>query len=178
MSVCNQSALLADVVIRDARDDDSWDLIGLIAACWSDYPGCVLDVHGEEPWLLAPATSFSTPGGRLWVADDGRRVIASVGLAPADVAAGMRLRALYVARPARRRGLAARLVAVAEAEALRRGAAFIDLWTDTRFVAAHALYERRGYVRGPHTRALHDLSRTVEYSYRKDLMEPPAYGRA
>src|SRR5262245_46854678 len=65
------TALPADpaLTIRDARDDDSWDLIGLIAACWADYPGCILDVHGEEPWLLRPASAYQDQGGRLWVAE-------------------------------------------------------------------------------------------------------------
>ncbi|MGD9893871.1 MAG: GNAT family N-acetyltransferase [Dehalococcoidia bacterium] len=157
------------IQIRDARDDDSWDLIGLIAACWAEYPGCILDVHMEEPWLLAPATAYAEQGGRLWVAEMDRRVVASVALRPAAEPGGVALKSLYVARAARRRGLGERLVALVEAEARGRGASFIELWTDTRFVDAHRLYERRGYVRGPHTRELHDLSKSVEYFYRRDM---------
>ncbi len=156
--------------IRAARDADAWDLIGLIAACWAEYPGCVLDVHGEEPWLLAPATAYSEAGGQLWVAEEDGRVVASVGLKPAAQPDGIALTSLYVARAARRRGLGDRLVALVEAEAQRRGAAFVELWTDTRFRDAHRLYARRGYARGPDTRELHDRSRSVEYYYRKPLM--------
>lgn len=157
------------ITIRDARDDDSWDLIGLIAACWAEYPGCILDVHGEEPWLLTPATAYAAEGGRLWVAELDGRVVASVALRPAAESGGVALKSLYVARAARRRGLGERLVALVENEAHYRGASFIELWTDTRFLDAHRLYERRGYVRGPHTRELRDLSRSVEYYYRKTL---------
>jgi putative acetyltransferase len=152
--------------IRDARDEDSWDLIGLIAACWAEYPGCVLDVHGEEPWLLAPATSHTDLGGRLWVAESGGRVVASIGLKPAG--AGVALKSLYVARSARRHGLGERLVVLVEREAATRGAAFIELWSDTRFLDAHRLYERLGYARGG-TRELGDLSRSVEFYFRKYL---------
>lgn len=159
--------------IRDARDDDSWDLIGLVAACWSEYPGCVLDVHGETTWLLAPATAFAEQGGRLWAAEARGRVVGCAGLVPAQATGGAELRALYVARPTRRRGLGARLVALVEGEAARRGAAFVDLWTDTRFRDAHALYARWGYLRGSATRELHDLSRSVEYYYRKELRLAP-----
>jgi putative acetyltransferase len=155
--------------VRDARDDDAWDLIGLIAACWAEYPGCILDVHGEEPWLLAPASSYADKGGRLWVAEDGGRLVGSVGLVPAAADGGVALRTLYVARRARRQGLGGRLVDLAEAEAQTRGATFVELWTDTRFLDAHRLYERRGYQRGPATRELHDLSHSVEYYYRKKL---------
>jgi putative acetyltransferase len=157
-------------LVRDARDDDSWDLIGLIAACWSDYPGCVLDVHGESTWLRAPASSFAERQGRLWVAEEGGRVVGSVGILPADAGGGAELRALYVARSARRRGLGGQLVELVEAEARRRRAAFIELWTDTRFVDAHRLYERCGYQRGPASRELHDLSNSIEYYYRKALI--------
>jgi putative acetyltransferase len=159
----------ATLLIRDARDDDAWDLIGLIAACWAEYPGCILDVHGEEPWLLAPASAYTEQGGRLWVAELAGRVVASVALRPAAEPDGMALKSLYVARSARRRGLGDRLAALVEERAREQGAAHVELWTDTRFLDAHRLYERRGYVRGPHTRELHDLSRSVEYYYRKQL---------
>jgi putative acetyltransferase len=157
------------IVVREARDDDSWDLIGLIAACWADYPGCVLDVHGEMPWLLAPATSYAVQGGRLWVAERRRRVVGSVGYVPAREGNGLELRSLYVARPVRRQGLGTRLIGQVEAEARRRGAAFVELWSDTRFTDAHRLYERLGYRRSAFTRRLHDLSHTEEYHFRKEL---------
>jgi putative acetyltransferase len=159
----------ATLTIRHARDDDAWDLIGLIAACWAEYPGCILDVHGEEPWLLAPASAYAAQGGRLWVAELAGRVVASVALRPAAEPDGVALKSLYVARAARRRGLGDRLAALVEGEARERGASFVELWTDTRFLDAHRLYERRGYVRDPHTRERHDLSRSVEYYYRKQL---------
>jgi putative acetyltransferase len=155
--------------VRDARDDDDWDLIGLIAACWAEYPGCILDVHGEESWLRAPASAYAAKGGRLWVAEYGGRVVGSAALLPAAERGGAALKSLYVARSARRRGLGSRLIALVEAEAQTRGAGFVELWTDTRFLDAHRLYERHGYQRGPATRELHDLSKSVEYYYRKEL---------
>lgn len=155
--------------IRDAHDGDSWDLIGLIAACWAEYPGCILDVHGEEPWLLAPATTYGAEGGRLWVAELDGRVVASVAYKPAATADGVALKSLYVARAARRRGLGDRLAALVESTARDRGSSFVELWTDTRFLDAHRLYERRGYRRGPHTRELHDISHSVEFYYQKEL---------
>jgi putative acetyltransferase len=81
----------------------------------------------------------------------------------------MDLRKLYVARAARRRGLGGHLCDLAEAQARTCGAVFIELWSDTRFTDAHRLYERRGYVRGAETRALYDLSQTIEFYFRKPL---------
>ncbi len=159
-----------EIALRDARDDDDWDLIGLIAGCWSEYPGCILDVHGEVPELLAIATHYQNLGGRFWVAvDDDGRIVASVGIAPGKEAGGVELHKLYVARSARRQGLGERLVRMVEEEARSRGARTIDLWSDTRFTDAHRHYERLGYRRLPDTRDLKDLSHSIEYHYRKDL---------
>jgi putative acetyltransferase len=155
--------------IRDGRDEDGWDLIGLVAGCWSEYPGCVLDIHREETDLLAVATAYAARNGRFWVVEEDGRLVASVGLAPAPATDEVLLQKLYVARAARRKGLGSRLVALVEAEARARGATAVALWTDTRFEPAHRLYERLGYVRNGATRELHDLSNTIEFHYRKRL---------
>lgn len=155
--------------VRDARDDDSLDLIGLVARCWAQYPGCVLDVHGEERDLLAPATAFGAAGGRLWVAERQGRLVASVGLVPGDDGTVL-LKKLYVDPTVRRLGLGERLVALVELEATERGVTRIELWSDTRFEDAHRLYERLGYERLPRTRELGDLSETVEFCFVKPLV--------
>lgn len=154
--------------IRDARDADADGLIALIGDCWSEYPGCILDVDGEVPELRRIASHYAARRGRFWVAETGGRVVGSVGLLPA-AAQGAELCKLYVDRSVRRRGLGARLVALVEAEARHRDARFVELWTDTRFTDAHRLYERLGYARIPGERALHDLSGSIEYHYRKSL---------
>ena len=66
--------------VRDARDGDADGLISLISACYAEYPGCVLDVDGEEPWLRAPATAAAAWRGRLWVAEStGTATLGSAG---------------------------------------------------------------------------------------------------
>jgi putative acetyltransferase len=156
------------VLIRQARDDDSAALVELIGACYADYPGCVLDVDREEPWLRAPATAYAAWRGRLWVAERAGEVVGSGGFRPRAPGVGG-VHHLYVARRARRRGLATRLLGLIEAEARRRGAARVDLWSDTRFTDAHRLYQRLDYVRSPDTRELGDLSRSTEYHFAKAL---------
>jgi putative acetyltransferase len=154
--------------VRDALDSDSERLIRLIGEVFAEYPGCVMDVDGEMPHLRRPASAFAGWGGRFWVAEQDGQVVACVGLAAHDGTA--ELKHLYVAATSRRRGLGGRLCELVEAEARRRGLGRIDLWSDTRFLDAHRLYESRGYVRGPWTRDLHDLSRSVEYLYSKSLV--------
>jgi len=76
---------------------------------------------------------------------------------------------LYVAPPHRGTGLAADLLSRAERHAVAGGADRLVLWTDARFIRAHRFYEKHGWCRTGETRALADLSRTVEYRFVKDL---------
>lgn len=153
--------------LRAVADSDSAALIGLIEACWAPYPGCVLDVDAEEPWLLAPAAAYAEWGGVMWVATLDGAVVGCVGFKPYLNLA--ELKSLYVAAAARRRGLGERLTRLVEDAARRLGHRRIELWSDTRFIDAHRLYERLGYRRLPGTRELHDLSNSVERHYEKEL---------
>ena len=157
----------ADFELRDARDDDAAQLIELIGAVWDEYPGCVMDVDGEVPELRRIASAHVEWKGAFWVAEQAGRLVGCVGWVPSGEGGGVELHKLYVAAAARRTGLGAQLCA--RVEGARGGLDFVELWSDTRFADAHRLYERRGYLRGPHTRELHDLSGSVEYYYRLDL---------
>lgn len=156
-------------VVRDAIDADADGLIALIGGCWAEYPGCVMDVDGEVPELRRIASHFAAKGGRFWVAESAGGIVGSIGIAPVAGTDGVELCKLYVDRRARRRGLGTRLVDLVEADATARRAGWIELWTDTRFVEAHAMYAALGYVRQPETRDLHDLSNTTEFLYVKRL---------
>jgi GNAT superfamily N-acetyltransferase len=52
-------------------DADGPALERLIGTVWAEYPGCVLDVDGEEPWLRAPGSAYvqreGEPGRAMWV---------------------------------------------------------------------------------------------------------------
>lgn len=169
----------AEITIRRGRDEDAAHLTALMGAVWGEYDGIVFDVGAELPELYALATHFANREGRLWVAEGADGVIVGmIGMAPArkegvrtpqSNPAGVELHKLYVAREARRTGLASKLLALVEAEAKRRKSAFIELNTDTRFVEAHAFYERHGFKRLPGEWKLGDLSNSVEFRYRKDL---------
>jgi putative acetyltransferase len=154
--------------LREVTDADSWSLIALIGACWAEYPGCIVDVAGECPELLAPAQHFHDVGGRLWVVPDGGWIAACVGLCPGP-APSLELVKLYVARHRRGQGLGRALVRMVEDAARDRGATGVDLWSDTRFLDAHRLYVRLGYQRTGATREIHDLSATTEYAFYKPL---------
>lgn len=155
--------------LREARDSDRDGLIALIGGVFAEYPGCVLCL-GEMPELLGIATYFREHDGRFWVAENATgEVVGCIGLSPSAEPNGIELKKLYVRSTERRTGLGGRLVELVENEARGRGARFIDLWSDTRFTTAHAFYERRGWVKGPHTRELFDKSNTVEFYFKRAM---------
>ena len=156
-------------VIRLVQDGDAEGLIRLIDVCWSAYEGCILDVDAEEPQLRAMRSHFDALGGEYWVVEgaDGE-IAAAGGWAPAADPAGIELCKLYVLVELRRHGIARRLVGMAEAAARRRGSCFVELWSDTRFLEAHAFYEALGYRRTGRTRDLNDLSNTTELHFVKE----------
>ena len=149
--------------IRPARDADSAAVIALIARVYGEYPGCILDVDREEPALRAPASSFD----RFWVVEEGQHVVGCVGCALGKGVA--ELKKLYLDAPMRGRGLGRDLIALVEETARASGAERIELWSDTRFKTAHAVYERCGYRKTGRTRDLHDLSNSTEFHFEKDL---------
>jgi putative acetyltransferase len=156
--------------VRPVADEDSDALIELIGVTWSEYPGVVLDVDREEPWLREPATYYVEHGGAFWVAvgEDGA-LHACIGLRPSSNES-VELKSLYVAAAGRRGGLGSGLVRMVEDEAVRLGARRIVLWSDSRFLDAHRLYQRLGYWPTGESRELNDVSSTTEYGFAKDVL--------
>ena len=154
--------------LRDVRDSDSAALIELIGGGWAEYPGVILALDEEEPWLRRPATYYAGAAGRMWVVDEDEGLAACVGVKPLEDGAAAELKSLYVAASARRRGLGAALVDLVERHAVTHGARTVRLWSDSRFGEAHRLYARLGYRRSGQ-RELHDISDTTEYGFTKDL---------
>lgn len=160
----------SQATIRPATDADSGQVASLIAACWVAYPGCVLDIQGEEPVLRTIASGFAAKGGRFWVACQGEWVIGCVGLTPEGTAATAQLQKMYVHPRRRRLGLARRLAGLAEQTSRDWGCNRMELWSDTRFREAHAFYTAIGYRETGKVRDLHDRSRSSEYLFVKDLV--------
>ena len=154
-------------MIRAGRDDDAAGFIGLIGACWAEYPSMVFDVNAELPELHTLATYMAGRGGALWAAEQGGAVVGMAATYPAPE--GWHVARLYVTASQRGTGLARRLLATAEDYARAAGAGRIVLWSDSLFVRAHAFYEKHGYVRRGGLRSLQDLSNSIEFGYAKPL---------
>jgi ribosomal protein S18 acetylase RimI-like enzyme len=157
-----------DITLRPSRDDDAPGIIALVAACWAEYPGCVMDLDGENPELRRFASYCAAGGGAAWVAEESGEIagmIAAVPLGPGE----WEVKRLYVDGASRGTGLARRLLALAESHARDGGAQRLVLWTDTRFDRAHRFYERESYIRAGPIRALGDRSNSLEFRYAKPL---------
>jgi len=154
--------------IRPATDAPA--VIEIIDGCYREYEGCVLLVDEEEPELRAPASAFAEMGGAFWVAEDeATGIVGTIAVAPADAPGTARIHKLYVAKEARGRGLGAKLCTLAEEMAQEFGADWMVLYTDTRFIQSHRLYERLDYNRLPGEQRRADASQSIEYLYSKTL---------
>lgn len=157
--------------IRPVRDEDSDALIALVGGVYAEYPGCVLDLPGVDADLVAPRSTMDAKGGELWLAEDPHgHLLGCCGWAPSATADDtVELKRLYVRVDARGTGLGTAFVRRVEQVAKDRGARRVELWSDSRFGAAHRLYDRLGYTATGASRELHDPSDTTEYQFVKQL---------
>jgi GNAT superfamily N-acetyltransferase len=156
------------VSLRPGRDDDAAGFIDLIAGCWAEYPGCVMDLDGEVPELRALASYYAGLGGALWVGEAGGAIAGMVATRPLGEGA-WEICKMYVARAQRGTGLAQALLDAAERHARDASGTTMKLWSDTRFERAHRFYEKHSYVRAGPIRALNDVSNSIEFAYAKPL---------
>lgn len=151
--------------IRPATDSDAPQIIKLIGEVWAEYD-CVLDTSVEEQYLLTPAEYFHAHRGEFWVVEENEKIVATGAVQMHDATA--ELKSLYVHRDFRRHGLGQTLTEMAMDFARDKGATEMIMWSDTRFEAAHRLYERLGFAREG-TRKLQDLNNTTEFGFRKAI---------
>ena len=154
-------------VIRCGRDADAGGFIALIAACWSQYPGVLMDVDGEMPELRALASYYAGKRGKLWAAQRDQTIVGMIATIPHGEDTWEICR-VYVHPSLHGGGLGHRLLDVAEQYARDAGARRLVLWSDTRFERAHRFYEKRGYLRQREVRELHDISNSLEFGYVKE----------
>ena len=166
--------------LRQATDADGTAIGRLIASIFAEYPGCSFTAR-EFPELTAIASHFSAQGGRVWVVEmadadappaathGARDLIACCAIAPTRMPAVFELTKVYVDKSWRGSGLAQRLIAVALDLACTRGAKRVELFSDTRFLAAHRFYRKLGFTPIPGERYLADISQSWEYHFAYDI---------
>jgi GNAT superfamily N-acetyltransferase len=154
--------------LRAGRDADADGFIALIAACWAEYPGNILDVDGEVPELRALATYYGQAGGALWAVEQDNAIAGMLATKPIGDNV-WELCKVYTAPALRGTGMAQRMIGTAENFARAHGGTRMKLWSDTRFDRAHRFYEKQSYIRAGALRVLNDLSNSIEFVYAKPL---------
>jgi len=153
--------------IRPARPDDTPRIHRLIAGVYAEYGMTLVLEDAAERHLLDPGGYFRASGGEFWVAMEGEdRLLGTVALLLHPE--GGELKSLYVHRSARRRGLGRFLVRRVIDAAREAGRRRFFLWSDTRFVQAHALYRSLGLVEFG-VRDIEDSNASREIGFERDL---------
>ena len=136
------------IVIRtyEPRDHDRvWALHREgVADTRSGYPD--MDNSSYEEDLRNIERDYLSPGSNFWVAEVDRRLVGMVAIQRIDNQTG-RLRRMRVTGAWRRKGVATDLLATAEDFCRDMGYKRIILDTTQDQAAAHALYEKSGFVR-------------------------------
>lgn len=156
--------------VRPLADGDVPSVLALIDACYREY-GLALNLEDEcESHLLDPRPYFRGHGGEFWVIPHEGRVMATAALVVhADRTPPVgELKSMYVDRSWRQRGIGRRLVEIVLDAARAAGCGEMELWSDTRFEAAHAMYESVGFVRTGR-RELKDSNNSAEFRFRRSL---------
>lgn len=150
--------------LRPTIPADVPGILTLIGAIFREYD-CVLDAENEDTHLLDPGAYFRTRGGEFWVLtpdDANDTILATVGFfVIADVA---ELKSLYVDPSLRRQGWGRRLTQMVIDQARNAGGKRLELWSDTRFTKAHALYRSMGFQPNGE-RELHDSNNSREFGF-------------
>lgn len=170
-------ALGDDLLLRRAMPQDTPAIHHLVIEVFGEY-GFGLDVNVDKH-LDDPASYFDEHGGVLFVIErtenvraDGRgldegdsaeTIVGTVGYLPMD-GGDIELKALYLRKSLRARGLGRRLVTMVLDHARAAGSPRVELWSDTRFAEAHRLYESFGF-RNIGKRDLHDQWASWEYGF-------------
>ena len=138
----------APPALRLARDEDAQDLFGLLALCFAEYPGCLVDPHDDLSDLLAPGSLYGS--GRR-VLCPRRRARPYPGLRRRRFSRAGHGRAAPPLRPPRPAPPGPRRVPRPSRRGSRRarGARRLFFWSDTRFKPAHRLYAALGYAQAP-----------------------------
>jgi len=135
------------VMIRTYEPIDHDRVWGLhregVADTRSNYPG--VDTKYEED-LRNIERTYLAPGSHFWVAEVDRRLVGMVAIQHVDRETG-RLRRMRVTGAWRRKRVATDLLEITEEFCREMGYKRIILDTTQDQTAAHALYEKNGFVR-------------------------------
>jgi GNAT superfamily N-acetyltransferase len=128
------------ITTRPAGRRDVEVIAGLAHDAYQHYAARI----GRPPAPMTADYAATVGRGQVWVAERGARVVGFVVLLDADD--HLLLENVAVDPRAQGLGVGARLLALAEGEARRRGHGRIELYTNEAMTENLAYYPRKGYV--------------------------------
>lgn len=134
--------------LRQGENEDGEALAGLVRRVFAEH-GATVEASGILPGLAAPEDHFSNRFGRFWVIEQDDFLVGAAGFLPVSGTSGGELRPFLVCDPLRNEAAGARLIALIEAEARRRGESYIEHWADVRLTRQHRLLQDLGFARVP-----------------------------
>ena len=159
--------------IRPALNSDGPAILTIMAECFLQFPGCYFEL-GENKDVQAPASTYAQKGGLyLVLQNDQGGIDACAGikrgvaedLYPAE--ADWELSRFYVRPSVQAQGVGSKLLSSLLGFAVSHGGGSVVAWSDTRFVGAHAFYQKHGMQDLGHIRPLYDISHSEEYAFYK-----------
>jgi len=150
---------MPEFVIREATDEDGPALARLMAETVKGGPS---EEVSERPELERPASSFAERGGRLWLVFSDGEAVGSLGLTAHGRPKEFELSMICLSPETRGQGLAAALLAGANAFAAASGGERLSLWVDVALDDVQRFCERQGFIREPGARARHDGTGALE----------------
>ncbi|MDR4307068.1 GNAT family N-acetyltransferase [Chelatococcus sambhunathii] len=159
---------MTDLIVREARDEDAGALAALVRAVSQDQPDGAVEA-AERPSLDQPAASFAERDGRLWLLMSQDEAVGALGVYRGARPKEFDLALIGLDREQRGLGLAAALLAGAEAFAAASGGAALGVWVDTRLSDAIDFLQRQGFVREPGLKGRHEGSDAVEIRFSRPI---------
>ncbi len=147
--------------VRPTLPGDVPEILALIGQVYAEY-GCVLDTDDVDKHLLDPGPYFRARGGEFWVLEHHGEIKATVAVQLYHDEG--ELKALYVHSSLRRQGWGRQLSELAIDYTRQAGKPRMILWSDTRFLEAHRLYQAMGF-KPCGQRELHDINNTTEHGF-------------
>ena len=152
--------------IVPATRDDAPGVIELIRRVFVEY-GWIWEPSVEVPDLLR-WTPYEPPRGAFFVIRRDGVVVGSVGVDRLDGSTA-ELHRLYLDPALRGNGFGEALVETIVTWCREQRVPRLVLWSDTRFVHAHRLYERTGFTQTGERVLPDDLNDTREYGFERPV---------
>ncbi len=155
-------------ILRPAKEADIRLMSDIINTVFDEYGWTFVETD-ELPDFVFYESHYSNPERALLFAltDEKDNVIGSIAVKSGG--RGPYLSRVYLMAEYRGFGLGKWMTSQVMELVKKRGFDSIHLWTDTRFVDAHRMYERLGFRMTGEIRSLHDVNRSFEFRMESEL---------